>query len=420
MWVYAHNGQKVGPITFEEIVNQIHSGVIVPNTPVCSSGEKPCRAGHHPKLQPIFASMNKTSANALSGSQEVSIPNATAGSENQSSAFPQFQLTESSSKHTSYKYKKTRHRTTKKGKMKNQDQFKLIIIVGIIVFCSLILGVFLLSNLQSSSTTESDSEASSSESSSPRKNSRNHSDIEATKDPLSQKGNASGERKVITVKGVDFAFRWCPSGAFLMGNPRFESQYVTLTKGFWMMETEVTQKQWVMVMGSNPSNFKGNDLPVEMVSWDDCQEFCKKCSALKLPIKLPTEAQWEYACRAGTTTDFSWGNEYRADKANCNGLLETENGKCAGKTTRVGSYPANAWGFYDMVGNVWEWCQDKNGSYHGGRVTDPINESDFYEDRVIRGSCWDEYMDSGYSWRRNGTDPEYSSNTIGFRCVLVP
>ena len=111
----------------------------------------------------------------------------------------------------------------------------------------------------------------------------------------------AGERKTAVVNGVLFAFRWCPAGTFMMGSPisqarrkgAEEPHLVTLSKGFWMMETEVTQKQWEAVMGNNPSGFKGDDLPVENVSWYDCQEFCKKCSELGLPVKLPTEAQRE-------------------------------------------------------------------------------------------------------------------------------
>ncbi|MBR5161947.1 MAG: caspase family protein, partial [Thermoguttaceae bacterium] len=106
----------------------------------------------------------------------------------------------------------------------------------------------------------------------------------------------AGERQVKIVNGVEFAFRWCPPGKFKMGDDKHE---VTLTKGFWMMETEVTQKQWKAVMGSNPSKFKGDDLPVETVLWNDCQDFCEECTQFGLPVQLPTEAQWEYACRAG-------------------------------------------------------------------------------------------------------------------------
>ncbi|MGL6225053.1 MAG: SUMF1/EgtB/PvdO family nonheme iron enzyme, partial [Thermoguttaceae bacterium] len=125
-------------------------------------------------------------------------------------------------------------------------------------------------------------------------------------------GKSAGERKVLTIKGVEYAFRWCPAGTFEMGSPTSEKDrggdetqhQVTLSKGFWMLETEVTQEMWKSVMGSNPSGFKGKNLPVETVSWDDCQNFIKQLnnsSPSGFKFSLPTEAHWEYACRAGTT-----------------------------------------------------------------------------------------------------------------------
>ena len=183
----------------------------------------------------------------------------------------------------------------------------------------------------------------------------------------------------VTINDVEYTFRWCPPGKFMMGSPadepnrsNNESQHeVTLTRGFWMLETQVTQQMWESVMGANPSRFKGAKLPVEQVSWNDCQEFITKLNAElksgghKSPVSngeltpaalegykfsLPTEAQWEYACRAGTTTAYSFGNSLSAEQANFRGNV--------GQTKDVGSYPANAWGLKDMHGNVWEWCQD--------------------------------------------------------------
>jgi formylglycine-generating enzyme required for sulfatase activity len=165
----------------------------------------------------------------------------------------------------------------------------------------------------------------------------------------------AGERMVIKIKGVEYAFRWCPSGKFLMGSPESEKQrsagerhhQVTLTRGFWMLETEVTQLMWESVMGSNPSNFKGLTLPVESVSWDDCQEFITKLNThladtpaapKGFKFALPTESQWEYACRAGTTTAYHFGGTLTKEQANFDGS------NIIGKTTEVGSYPANAWG----------------------------------------------------------------------------
>ena len=242
---------------------------------------------------------------------------------------------------------------------------------------------------------------------------------------LSLEGREAGERAVMTINGVEFAFRWCPAGTFMMGSPTSENgrnddekqHQVTLTKGFWMMETEVTQKQWKAVMGNNPSNFKGDDLPVEQVSWNDCQEFCKKCVQLGLLVQLPTEAQWEYACRAGSTTAYFWGNALNGDKANCDGNYPcgtTTIGKYLKKTTPVGSYAANAWGLYDMHGNVWEWCQDWFGDYPSGSVTDPTGPSNG-SDRVIRGGSWNSDARSCRSAYRFYNEPGYRSNRLGFR-----
>ena len=240
-------------------------------------------------------------------------------------------------------------------------------------------------------------------------------------------GPKAGERKTVSVNGVEFAFRWCPAGTFMMGSPTSEDgrcddetqHRVTLTKGFWMMETQVTQKQWKAVMGSNLSNFKGDDLPVEQVSWNDCQEFCKKCVQLGFPVQLPTEAQWEYACRAGSTTAYFWGNALNGDKANCDGRYPcgtTTEGKYLGKTTPVGSYQSNAWGLYDMHGNVYEWCQDWYGDYPSGSVTDPAGPSSGSY-RVIRGGGWLYYARRCRSADRCGNVPADRISSLGFRVV---
>ena len=198
----------------------------------------------------------------------------------------------------------------------------------------------------------------------------------------------AGERMVKTVDGVEYAFRWCPAGKFLMGSPKSEEgryndedpwHEVTLTKGFWMLETQVTQAMWQRVMGENPSRFRGDDLPVECVSWNDCQGFCCRLSdKIGMQISLPTEAQWEYACRAGTATPYA-GNSLEE----MGWYVENSNGE----THSVGQKKANAWGLYDMHGNVWEWCQDWFGNYPSGSVTDPTGpKSGRY--RVYRGSSW--------------------------------
>ena len=189
---------------------------------------------------------------------------------------------------------------------------------------------------------------------------------------------------------------------------------VQLSKGFWMARTECTQAQWVAVMGNNPSQFKGDDFPVENVSWYDVREFITKLNeAKKLPAgwkaALPTEAQWEYACRAGTKTAYSFGETLDDKQANF--------GKALGKTKTVASYAANGWGLYDMHGNVWEWCEDRHGEKLPGG-TDPkgVTSSSVL---VIRGGGWDGNAGNCRAAIRRGYLPDFSHCTVGFAVALV-
>jgi formylglycine-generating enzyme required for sulfatase activity len=173
-------------------------------------------------------------------------------------------------------------------------------------------------------------------------------------------------------------FAWCPPGTFVMGSRRteadsqlYETQHkVTLTKGFYIGVHPVTQAQWRAVMGSNPSHFKGDHLPVEQVSWEQCHEFCNRLGQKDgKRYRLPTEAEWEYACRAGTTTSFYFGETISTDQVNYDGNYpygKGKKGRYRQMTSAVGSFPPNAWGLYDMHGNVWEWCQDWYGPYPAG------------------------------------------------------
>ncbi|MCX6866455.1 MAG: formylglycine-generating enzyme family protein, partial [Verrucomicrobia bacterium] len=189
---------------------------------------------------------------------------------------------------------------------------------------------------------------------------------------------------------------------------------VKLSKGFWMAQTECTQAQWVAVMGGNPSQFKGDDLPVETVSWNDVQIFIAKLNDAKtLPAgwkaALPTEAQWEYACRAGTKTAFSFGKTLTAKQANIERSLD--------KTSAVASYPANAWGLYDMHGNVWEWCLDWLGDILVGG-TDPSGGPSG-PGRGIRGGAWRDDANYCRAAYRNYAPPNYSAGSnVGFRVAL--
>ncbi|MBR5161654.1 MAG: SUMF1/EgtB/PvdO family nonheme iron enzyme, partial [Thermoguttaceae bacterium] len=245
---------------------------------------------------------------------------------------------------------------------------------------------------------------------------------EANKHNLLVPGTKAGERKTAEVNGVEFAFRWCPPGVFLMGSPESEDGHkddekqheVTLTKGFWIMETPVTQKQWMAVMDNNPSECKGDNLPVEDVSWYDCYDFCKKCVQLGLPLQLPTEAQWEYACRAGSTGAYAGELQEMRFSSSYNRTIYP-----------VGIKKPNAWGIYDMYGNVHNWCTDWYGEYLSERVTDPTGPSHpakGFEGHVFRGGS----MFSSTSANRehgmvdNGIETSWESDyqILGFRCIV--
>ncbi|OQW41885.1 MAG: sulfatase-modifying factor protein [Proteobacteria bacterium SG_bin4] len=233
-----------------------------------------------------------------------------------------------------------------------------------------------------------------------------------------------------TYKGVRQAFRWCEPGTFLMGSPRDEPEresfgndetqhQVTLTQGFWIADTPVTQALWQAIMGGNPSEFKGDENPVENISWSDAQAFISKMNGLKAALKLclPTEAQWEYACRAGTTTPFSWGDQIDSRYVNFNGNHPYNNGSKSEfreRTVAVKELPCNDWGLHQMHGNVWEWCQDWYGDYPSEPVIDPQGPETGV-DRVLRGGSWFNYGRPCRSAYRNDYDPFLRSHYIGFR-----
>lgn len=251
-------------------------------------------------------------------------------------------------------------------------------------------------------------------------------------------GLKAGEERVIA--GVRFC--WCPPGRFVMGSPKDEPERrpdenqvdVTLTQGFWMAKYEATQGDWMRVIGALPGPLTaqlpgGPDFPVGNVNFAETEFFCRKLSELgwrskALPpdweFRLPTEAQWEYACRAGTTTATSFGAALSSSQANFSG--RPYNGADAGpslhRAARVGRYPANAWGLHDMHGNIFEWCRDW---YHsklpGGK--DPDLYLVTASSRVRRGGCW---TDDGWPCRsafRLRFEPERRYDHIGFRIVAV-
>lgn len=236
-------------------------------------------------------------------------------------------------------------------------------------------------------------------------------------------GSRAGEVRVWQIApGVTMTFCWCPPGDFMMGSPPTEADRgsneeqvkVTLSKGFWMGKTEVTQAQWQAVMGSNPSHFKGKNLPVESVSWNDAQEFLQKIDSVLAAsdgwkTTLPTESQWEYAARAGESWIYSGGNNLYEVAWHCN--------NSGAKTNPVGMKKSNAWGIQDMSGNVMEWCRDWYDEILAGGLDPTGASSGAY--RVVRGGSWVSDADGYRVAYRNGSSPANSVISIGFRVVRI-
>jgi formylglycine-generating enzyme required for sulfatase activity len=269
----------------------------------------------------------------------------------------------------------------------------------------------------------------------------------AEPEPSAFTGSKAGDER--EVAGVKLC--WCPAGKFTMGGPPDEPERrpgegqveVTLTKGFWTGKFEVTQGQWKRVIGKLPGELtaelpEGDDYPVGNVNFAEAEAFCAKLTDLgrksgDLPegweFRLPTEAQWEYACRAGTTTATAFGDKIGSKQANVKNKPYNggEEGPELGKAAKVGSYPANAWGLHDMQGNVVEWCRDwAHAKLPGG--TDPdlydakataAKNRDGTFSRSRRGSAW---TDDGWASRsalRQRFEPERRADHIGFRVVAV-
>ncbi len=221
--------------------------------------------------------------------------------------------------------------------------------------------------------------------------------------------------------------RWIVPGEFMMGSPEDEPERyddekrhkVILTAGFWLLDTAVTQGLWEALTGQNPSEFKGENNPVENVSWDDSIGFIKKLNETVpgLELRLPTEAEWEYACRAGTTGPFHFGDNITTDQVNYDGdhpYAGAEKQKSLEKTVPVKSFPCNAFGLYEMHGNVWEWCSDWFEAYEDGPVSDPVGP-DKGEDRVLRGGGWFNNGGNVRSAFRHWYEPEGRLSHSGLR-----
>ena len=252
--------------------------------------------------------------------------------------------------------------------------------------------------------------------------------------------------KHLIVPSLKLEMIWCEPGSFMMGSPESEVDRkldwndkpamwneilheVKLTNGFFLGKFEVTQTQWLQLLGTKPSFFSGDNLPVEQINWYEANKFCKKLTELeksknRIPndwlYTLPTEAEWEYACRAGSTTVFAYGDNLSSEMANFNGRFPYGNAEESihlNKTVPVGSYRPNIWGFYDMHGNVGEWCLDWIGLYKPGLSIDPtggVNGSH----RVKRGGG---YGHKGH-WNRSAARSRYRPSEVesglGFRVVL--
>lgn len=223
--------------------------------------------------------------------------------------------------------------------------------------------------------------------------------------------DAFGIFMLLDLQGIQQGFRWIKPGTFLMGSKdELESgddelqHEVTLSQGYWLADTACTQALWQAVMAENPSEFKGGvNLPVETVSWIDVQKFIEQLNDKHpgLKARLPTEAEWEYACRAGTTTPFAFGATISTDQVNYDRnfpYVGAKKGILRKKTVPVKSLPVNPWGLYEMHGNVWEWCSDWYGTHPDQAVTDPKGPVSGVS-RVLRGGSW---FDSARSTRSAG------------------
>ncbi len=219
---------------------------------------------------------------------------------------------------------------------------------------------------------------------------------------------------------VHLSLGWIPPGHFSMGSERGRYNekpvhLIKITKGFWMSKNQITQEQWEAIIGNNPSSFKGPDHPVEYVSWQDCQDFCRRLSdKIGKKCRLPTEAEWEYACRAGTETEYCFGDKLEDLSHYAWFALNS-----VSTTHPVGKLKSNNWGMYGMHGNVQEWCQDwyNESYYRDSPVKDPEGPNSGYN-RVVRGGSWLRKPDFCRSAHRDGDTPNTACNYIGFRIVV--
>jgi formylglycine-generating enzyme required for sulfatase activity len=231
--------------------------------------------------------------------------------------------------------------------------------------------------------------------------------------------------------GVKLEMIAIPGGTFWMGSPANEAergdnespQHQVTVPSFFMGKYPLTQAQYQAIMGKNPAYFKGNNRPVENVSWDDAVRFCQKLSQRTgKNYRLPSEAEWEYACRAGTKTPFSFGDNITTDLVNYDGTYPYKSapkGKYREQTTDVGTFPPNAFGLYDMHGNVWEWCED---DWHENYIDAPTDGSAWNSQsgsntKLLRGGSWNSLARRCRSAFRYGDSRDFRGNYYGFRVV---
>jgi formylglycine-generating enzyme required for sulfatase activity len=243
---------------------------------------------------------------------------------------------------------------------------------------------------------------------------------------IKQEYSGKAEQKIIDLgNNVFLEMVMIPGGSFRMGAPATEKesrdeerpQHKVNIAPFLMGKYPVTQAQYEVVMGSNPSHFKGKDRPVETVSWHEAKEFCKRLSEKTgRKYRLPSEAEWEYACRAGTTTPFHFGETITTDLANYDG---DEEGVYRRETTPVGSFPPNAFGLYDLHGNVCEWCEDVWHENYEGAPNDGSAwlTGEYHNWRVMRGGSWLSPPRNCRCAYRHWGVPDVDYNIIGFRVV---
>ncbi|HRF04629.1 MAG TPA: formylglycine-generating enzyme family protein [Accumulibacter sp.] len=237
---------------------------------------------------------------------------------------------------------------------------------------------------------------------------------------------------VLSVGNARQTFRWIEAGEFLMGSTTDEAERglseklheVRLSRGFWLANTACTQAFWLAVWPVNPSCFQQQaDNPVENISWHDAQGFIAELNR-RLPTlqaRLPSEAEWEYACRAGTATPFAFGQQITPEQVNYHGgypYADGQPGPYREQTVPAASLPANPWGLFEMHGNVWEWCADWYAEYPGERQVDPVGAK-YGKQRVLRGGTWSDPGRYARSANRSRIEPAYRPRSSGFRIALT-